>query len=564
MPQEQNGRVVRDFADAYVTALADLDPRVATTIGLRPGDDTLPDLSPEGQQAREDLARSTLARLNALTADAEPEDPDERRCARLLAERLETELAIGESGEHLRAIRNILGPVQGVRMVFTMMPTATPEDWAVAARRMARVPDALGGYTASLHEGMRRGLFAAPRQVATFVDQLQDWAAAGEGRGWFAEFAAPAQVSPTLRSELDTAAAAAADAVVKLRDWLVAEYLPRAEGTPDAVGADRYQVLARQWLGAEPDLAEAYEWGWAQYRQLIAEMREQAHEVLPGASVSEAMDHLDTHGDAIEGVEEIRLHLQRLIDQRMSELDGTHFDLADPVKVLQARIAPAGSAAAPYYQRPNRDFSRPGQTFLPTLGRTRFPLWKLVSTWHHEGVPGHHLQLGQWAFQWQRLSMYQTGVGGVSACSEGWALYAERLMDELGYLEDPGARLGYLEAQLRRAIRVIIDIGMHLRLTVPADSPVGAGEVFTPELGRDLFATDTSRDDAFVDSEIVRYLGVPGQAISYKLGERAWLAGRDAARQARGTDFDLKSWHMSALSLGALGLADLADELAAL
>jgi uncharacterized protein (DUF885 family) len=198
------------------------------------------------------------------------------------------------------------------------------------------------------------------------------------------------------------------------------------------------------------------------------------------------------------------------------------------------------------------------------LGRTRFPLWKLVSTWHHEGVPGHHLQLGQWAYQWQELSLYQTGVGGVSACSEGWALYAERLMDELGYLQDPGARLGYLEAQILRAIRVIIDIGMHLRLAVPSDAPVGAGEIWTPELAREFFAANTARDPALVDSEIVRYLGVAGQAISYKLGQRAWLDGRAAARQARGTDFDLKSWHMAALSLGSLGLADLAGELAAL
>jgi uncharacterized protein (DUF885 family) len=564
VPQEPNGRVVRDFADAYVTALADLDPRVATMVGLFPGDDGLPDLSPAGQQARDDLARSTLAGLNSLTGDAVLDDPDERRCARLLAERLETELAVSESGEHLRAVRNILGPVQGVRMVFTMMPTATAEDWAVVARRMARVPDAIAGYTAALREGMRRGLITAPRQVTTFADQLRDWVAAGEGRGWFAEFAADAEVSPVLRSELDTAASGAIDAVAELRDWLIAEYLPRTEGTPDAVGRERYQLLARQWLGAEPCLAEAYEWGWAEYRRLSAEMQEQAQRVLPGASAAEAREHLDTHGEAVEGVEEVRRYLQRLVDQRIAELDGTHFDLADPVKVLQARIAPAGSAAAPYYQRPNRDFSRPGRTFLPTLGRTRFPLWNLVSTWHHEGVPGHHLQHGQWAFQWRRLSLFQTSVGSVSATSEGWALYAERLMDELGYLDDPGARLGYLEAQLLRAIRVIIDIGMHLRLAVPSDARVGAGEIWTPELAREFVAANSARDPAFVDSEIVRYLGMPGQAISYKLGERAWLAGRAAARLARGAEFDLKSWHMAALSLGSLGLADLTAELAVL
>jgi uncharacterized protein (DUF885 family) len=276
------------------------------------------------------------------------------------------------------------------------------------------------------------------------------------------------------------------------------------------------------------------------------------------------MTHLDAHGTAVTGVEDIRQWLQELLDTTVRELDGTHFDLADPVKVVQARIAPKGSAAAPYYSRPSQDFSRPGRTWLPVGGRTRFPVWKLVSTWYHEGVPGHHLQFGQWATLSGQLSVFQTSTGSVNANSEGWALYAERLMDELGYLTDPGIRLGYLEAQMRRAIRVIIDIGMHLRLALPSDAPIAAGQTWTPELGREFFGANTARDDEFLESEIVRYLGVPAQAICYKVGERAWLAGRAAAQAARGDAFDLKAWHTSALALGTLGLADLTDELSRL
>ena len=152
----------------------------------------------------------------------------------------------------------------------------------------------------------------------------------------------------------------------------------------------------------------------------------------------------------------------------------------------------------------------------------------------------------------------------MSANVEGWALYAERLMDELGYLTDPGRRIGYLDAQRMRAIRVVIDIGMHLGLTVPPDAPMGAGEQWTPDLAQAFFAANSGRSPAFIDSEITRYLGWPGQAISYKLGEKAWLAGRAAARDARGAGFDLKAWHMAALSMGSLGLDDLTDELAAL
>jgi uncharacterized protein (DUF885 family) len=552
---------VRSLADDHVRRLADLDTRVATSLGTHPGDDRVPDLSPEGQQAIDELARATLAALPVAAVAGD----DDRRCARLLRERLEAQLAVADAGEHLRTIRNIFGPHAQVRQLFELMPMASPDDWAVVARRMARVPVAYRGYAAALGEGSRRGLHAAPRQVGTVVGQLDEWLG-GEGGSWFHAFAAkaPDGTSPAVRTELTAAADAAAEATASLREYLAGTYLPAAQGTPDAVGPDRYRLGARLSTGADLDLAEAYTWGWEEYRRIDAEMRREAEAVLPGADVRAAMRHLDENGPAVEGVEEVRAWLQQMMDTAITELDGAHFDIAPPVRTVEAMIAPPGSAAAPYYTRPSLDFSRPGRTWLPTMGETRFPLWQLVSTWYHEGVPGHHLQLAQWAYLADRLSTYQTSIGSVSGNLEGWALYAERLMDELGYLTLPGARLGYLDAQQMRAVRVVIDIGMHLQLPVPADSPLHGGETWTPEIAREFFGAHSGRPAAFLDSEIVRYLGWPGQAISYKLGERAWLAGRDAARAARGADFDLKAWHAAALSQGSLGLDDLTDELARL
>ena len=212
----------------------------------------------------------------------------------------------------------------------------------------------------------------------------------------------------------------------------------------------------------------------------------------------EAMRWADEHGPAVEGVEAIRERLQAMMDDAIAALDGTHFDLAEPVRRVEAMIAPPGSAAAPYYTRPAQDFSRPGRTWLPTFGRTRFPLWDLVSIWYHEGVPGHHLQLAQWAYVSGQLSTYQTSLGSVGANVEGWALYAERLMDELGYFADPAERLGYLDAQQLRAVRVVIDIGMHLRLPVPDDAE-GAlaehrGQPWTPELARAFLGENSGAD----------------------------------------------------------------------
>ena len=558
----------RQVADRYVDAVCDLDPIVATSLGTRPGDDRLPDPSPAGLEAEATLTRETLAELDRVLA-ADPslvDDPVERSCARLLRERLGSELAAHEAGEGLRALSNLFSPVHSIRQVFSLVPAVTEEDWSVIARRMARVPTAYRGFRESLEEGARRGLLVAPRQVRTVVAQLDEWLAGP----YFAGFVVTGPEA--LRDDLTRAAQAADHAVAEIRDFLRDVYAPLAEGTPDAVGRERYATAARRWtgsdLGAGRGLEEAYAWGWSEHRRILAEQRTEAEKVLPGATPMEAMRWLGTNGPAVEGVEAVRARLQKMMDDAIEAMNGTHFDLAEPVRRVEAMIAPPGSAAAPYYTRPAHDFSRPGRTWLPTLGRTRFPLWDLVSIWYHEGVPGHHLQLAQWAYVSGRLSTYQTSLGSVGANVEGWALYAERLMDELGYFGDPGERLGYLDAQQLRSVRVVIDIGMHLELPIPDDAEgslaAHRGQPWTPELARAFLGENSGADIAFLDSELVRYLGIPGQAISYKLGERAWLDGREAARQARGAGFDLKAWHMAALSQGSLGLDDLAAELARL
>lgn len=550
----------RRIADAYVDALADLDPVTAQYLGLNSGDDRLPDYSPAGQERLAELTRRALARLDAAEA-AGPDSPAirddaERRCARLLRERLTAGLAVHEAGEGLRRVSNLVSPVHEVRNVFTVMPTETDPDWQVIAGRLRNVPEALAGYRESLAAGLERGLPAGPRQVTTVIGQLGDWL--GTEHSWFADFVS-AGPEPR-RDELTNAAGLATGAVAELRDWLRDHYAPAVDGAPDAVGRDRYARWARRWNGTDLDLDEAYAWGWQEFHRIEAEMRAEAEKVLPGSTPQQALAHLEQAGAAIEGVDAVREWLQGLMDEAIDTLDGTYFDLAEPVRRVEAMIAPTGSSAA-YYTPPALDFSRPGRTWLPTLGRDRFPLHDLVSTWYHEGVPGHHLQLAQWVHVSDTLSRYQATVGSVSANVEGWALYAERLMDELGFLTDPGRRLGYLAAQLMRAIRVIIDIGMHLRLPIPPDSAFRPGEVWTPELAREFFGRHSGRSAEFLDSEIVRYLGMPGQAIGYKLGERAWLKGREAARHKHGDAFDLKAWHMAALSQGALGLDDLLDEL---
>jgi uncharacterized protein (DUF885 family) len=553
----------REIADAYVEELIALDPITGTFLGVKESSSRLPDTSPAGRDALVRLQRSTLAQLDEAERRPGADSDIERRCARLLRERLTAQLAMQEADESLRSVSNLSSVAHAVRQVFTVTPAQSQEDWTAIAERLRAVPAALEGYRECLALGLEQKLYGGPRATATFVEQLGEWADAGEGRGWFGVYAAAGPDS--LRSELDAAARSATESVVRLRDWTRDVYAPAIEGAPDVAGRERYARWVRYFNGTDLDLDEAYAYGWSEYHRLLGEMKAEAGKILPGAATPwVALAHLDEHGTHIEGVDEVRAWLQSLMDEAIDALDGTHFDLAERVRRVESRIAPPGGAAAPYYTPPSDDFSRPGRTWLPTMGETRFPVYDLVSTWYHEGVPGHHLQLAQWKHVAGNLSRYQASVGMVSANAEGWALYAERLMDELGFLTDPERRLGYLDAQMMRAVRVIIDIGMHLELDIPADSPFHPGERWTPALAQEFFGSHSSRPADFVESELTRYLSMPGQAIGYKLGERAWLLGRENARRRHGDAFDLKAWHMAALSQGSLGLDDLVDELSEL
>ncbi|MER8045542.1 DUF885 domain-containing protein [Streptomyces sp. NPDC094032] len=567
MPETSSIVLPRQVADEYVDALIELDPITGTYLGVKESSGRLPDFSPAGQEALAELARRTLALLDEAEARPGAEDEAERRCARLLRERLNAQLIVHDADEGLCAVSNLRSPAHSVRISFTVLPTETEEDWTAVGRRLRAVPAALTGYRASLALGLERGMLGGPRATATFVSQLTEWAGAdGAQRGWFEEFASAADeaLDKELRTELTAAGAGADQAVAELRDWMRDVYAPAVADAPDTVGRERYRRWSRFFNGTDLDLDQAYAYGWSEYHRLLGEMRGEAERILPGAGPWEALAHLDEHGTHIEGVDEVQAWLQQLMDEAIKSLDGTHFELAERVRRVESRIAPPGGAAAPYYTGPSEDFSRPGRTWLPVDGQTRFPVYDLVSTWYHEGVPGHHLQIAQWAHVADRLSRYQATIGKVSANTEGWALYAERLMDELGFLGDAERRLGYLDGQMMRACRVIVDIGMHLGLEIPADSPFHPGERWTPELAQEFFQKHSSRPPAFVESEMTRYLSMPGQAIGYKLGERAWLLGRANAQAAHGDAFDAKAWHMAALSQGPLGLDDLVDELSRL
>lgn len=526
--------------------------------GILGHDAEMTDYSPEGLGARADVARETLAELAALR----PAGSRDRVAQELLSGQLRSFLALNDAGEMLRVVRVIGSPFQWVRQVFDVMPASTVDEWANIADRMAKVPAALAGYRASLELSVEKGLPPPRRQVIACASQGEVWAGLTGERPFFDQLAGRyAGGDAALSKSLQEASVAATSAYASLASWMREELAPLASQR-DPVGRERYALFSSNVLGTVPDLDETYRWGWEELHDLEDGMARLARELIPGATVPEVIEVLETDpARAVHGDQALRTFLQDLMDRTIEELDGKHFDIPAPLRRVEAMIAPPGSAAAMYYTGPSEDMSRPGRTWYPTRGKTVFPVWGEVSTCYHEGVPGHHLQVGQVRYLAGELSRYQR-ISFVSGHGEGWALYAERLMDELGYFDKPEYRLGFLRSHVMRAVRVVVDIGMHLELSVPAGERFHPGEKWTPALGKEFVDQRSTFPSDFMASELDRYLGWPAQAICYKVGERAWLAAREEARRRQGPAFDLKAFHAHALGLGPLLLDQIATEVA--
>lgn len=544
-------RRVDAIAEAYVDDYAALDPVAATEMGIIGHDDRLTDLSPEGFDARAELTRQAVA----AAREAVPTDAREEAARDAFLERLGLTVERHEAGVPQAELSVIVSGLHDIRMAFDLMPTEGEDDWGAIDSRLAAVPGTLEGYRRTLLEEARRGNSPARRQIRQVASQVRSWTT-GPGGGVFGDLVSGVGAPETLRSRLDGHARGATEAFVDFAGFLERELDPLGR-EEDAVGRDRYALASRYFLGATVDLEETYAWGWQELHRIETEMAVVADRVVPGGTVDEAVAVLDADpARTILGKEAFRDWMQDLADRTVTELAGTHFDIPDPVRPIECRIAPTQDGGI-YYTGPSEDFSRPGRMWWSVpAGIDRFSTWREVTTVFHEGVPGHHLQVGQTAYRRESLNRWQRMMCWVSGHGEGWALYAERLMDELGHLDDPGDRLGMLDAQAMRAARVVVDLGMHLRLQVPRDNPFGfhPGETWTPDLGLEFMRGHCRMEDPVIVFEVNRYLGWPGQAPSYKVGERIWLQARADARARLGEPFDLKAFHREALDLGSLGL----------
>ena len=555
MTEKRTPSEIDFLANNWVEQLAAFYPSFATDIGYPGGEGDMDDHSPEALAKEQVAIKEVLAKLAAL----EPQDQIDEVTKDAMTASLSQEIQSYDSGLHFRNLNNIASPAQGVRDIFDNSPTATLKDWENLASRMRKVESSLAGYTETLRIGLSANDAPAKRQVEAVIDQVRQITATD---GFFREFAKDAkaenvELPAELMEDLAEAAEAATEGYAKFGSFLEKELLPGAT-VEDAIGRERYELLSMRFLGTKVDLDEAYEWGKEELARVVAEQALVAEQILPGASVEDAIACLEKDPSTkLHGTKALQEWMQQLSDAAVNALSGSHFEIAEPIKKLECMIAPTKHGGI-YYTGPSDDFSRPGRMWWSVpVGVTEFDTWRETTTVYHEGVPGHHLQVAQATYvketlnAWRRLASWTSGHG------EGWALYAERLMDELGYLDNPADRLGMLDGQRMRAARVVLDIGVHL-----GKPRLDGSGTWDFDYALDFMGKNVNMSKEFVKFEVTRYFGWPGQAPSYKIGQRIWEQVRDDYAAKKGDDFDIKLFHKTALNLGGLGLSTLQKAMA--
>ncbi|MCF4005604.1 DUF885 domain-containing protein [Corynebacterium uropygiale] len=528
--------------EAFVQDLAALSPSAATAWGIPGYEDKLENFSPAYWDAVADRTREMIADIDAFDDCTDDSDDDDdfddvdHVTAETLRDRLCLELDLHHRLEYYRQLNNIESPVQTISQVFLLMPQDTEEQRELIRARLTQVGPALAGYQESLSEAAAHGKVAAHRQIDEVINQCENLADSGS---LLEHLGLPADCP-----EVE----AAQRAFGEMADWL-SEHLGPHAPHEDAVGRDRYELFSRYFVGDAVDLDEAYEWGLEQLHDIAAEQRQIVDGLYgPDCSIRQAFRALNNDERyQLHGTGELVEWMQRTADGAIADLADTHFSIPENLRRIECRIDPAGTGGI-YYTPPSDDLSRPGRMWWSVpAGQDTFHTWQELTTVYHEGVPGHHLQLGQALSDTAGLNLWRRVVCWIPGHGEGWALYAEKLMDELGYHSDPATRLGYLDAQRLRAARVAVDIGVHLGKKIPEGTTV-----WDASFARSFLRDNTAMDDANLTFELNRYLGWPGQAPSYALGQRMWDSLREEAT-ARG--MSLREFHDTALSYGSIPMS---------
>lgn len=536
---------VRSVADGYLAALARVDPVAAQLTGQQPP--LLPRVDPASVAARRDLAEDTVAALD----EAVPGDGAERVLRSVMIERLASEVALHDSGFTPGLVAPLASPAHAVVRALADLEGET------ALEGLRQIPGKWADLQATWGTTSASGYTVPARQSRVLAAQLRRWAAGDDDR--FGPVAARVGSDHPQAARRDDVLARARTATLDLARWLEEVHAVRGP-EEDAVGPELYAVTAGAFLGAAVDPAETYAYGW----HLLGELTREGDALaarMGHDGIRAAERELDRSGKTVQVGEDLVRWAGRRLGEAGELLDGRVLDLPrGPSGAVEVELAAPGSGSIHYLPADPRGTRTAVVVWSPPAGLSRLPVWREVSTVHHEGVPGHHLQHAVTATA-PGLHPWQRHLCHVHGYAEGWAHYVEERADDWGLLRDDAERLGVVLARRWRAARVVIDLGLHLDLPIPSDQPFTTATRWTPEVAVDLLVTVGGMDRGTAAFEVDRYYGWPGQALAFSVGARLWQEARTRALGGDGSPEAERRFHREALALGPMGLEELSRQL---
>jgi uncharacterized protein (DUF885 family) len=540
------------FLDAEWQRTLENNPTWASSLGDRRWNDRWPDLSPAALAARYEADLEALAKLEAI----EPAGlgPRQRLDREMYRRELQENIDSYRFQRHLVPFNQRGGPHSAYDTVerLRLESVRDYDDWLARLRSFDSYSDQS---LALLAAGIEAGV-VHPRIIAERIAAQLEAQAALDAREspWAKPFLAlPPALPAADRDRLAREGLAAVrevvlPAIARLDRFFRERYLPAARTSvgiwdqPD--GREHYAALARQFTTTGLSPRQIHETGLSEVARIRAEMEAVRTEVGFEGDLEAFFEYLRTdpqfYYETPEALFEAYLATSKRIDPEVVKLFGKMPRMPYGVRPIPDAIAPDTTTA--YYSRPAADGSRAGYFYVNLYRPEVRPKYEIEALTIHEAVPGHHFQIAL-AMELEGLPEFRR-YGGVTAFVEGWALYAESLGPELGMYQDPYSRFGQLTYEMWRAVRLVVDTGLH---------EFG----WTREQAIDYFRANAAKTEADIINEIDRYIAWPGQALAYKIGELKIKELRARAEAAQGEAFDIRSFHDLVLSNGAIPLDSL-------
>jgi len=535
------------FAD-YWAAQMRLSPLVATFYGERGHDERIDDNGPAGRAERKAADEALLKRVKAL--DLRKLSAEERLSALVMKTLLDDELEGLALPFHELEVDHMDG---GQSWIPTVIQTAQPmkdaADAAALEKRLKAVPQYFARHRENLASGLKTGRIAARVPTEKLLRQVEELLAKPSDKSPYAE--ACDRLPEPLRSEwkprlLKIIDEEIAPALQELAAFLRTEYLPKTRDGNIGLsavpgGRAMYRHKIRSYTTVDKSPEQLHKIGLSELEGIRGEMTQIARRAGHAGDLESYLESVRkdpanffaTREELLKNAELLVGRATVLLPQWFGTLPKTAL-VVKPVEEFQEK----NEAAARYYQPPT-DLSRPGVYYINTYKPESRPRFSMTSLAAHEGVPGHHLQIAL-ALENKELPQFRRSAGFTSYV-EGWALYTERLGDEMGLYGDDLSRLGMLSDQALRASRLVVDTGLHAK-------------GWTRERAIEFMKANTPMSQEEIEAEVDRYTVWPGQALAYKVGQRELMSLRDEVKGRTGRRFDIKAFHDAVLRHGPLPL----------